>query len=170
MIKVVFSQRTLNLLWSRVRHHSPVYNHVVTCTFIVRLMVWMRVTIHPCIHETCGIKWSSPSRHNSVLVKRGQYLVKFDPFAKSAVGTPVTGRPPHRPGRAVFPHPVRRFTRFKLSVIALCIHRISLRFLYYSRPDYSKLPERFEKGCPDILPRFPPLLFSHLYAVLMPHS
>ena len=28
-----------------------------------------------------------------------------------AVGTPVTGRAPHRPGRAVFPHPVRRFTR-----------------------------------------------------------
>jgi transposase len=24
------------------------------------------------------------------------------------VGTPVTGRPPHRPGRAVFPHPVPR--------------------------------------------------------------
>ncbi|MGH8654117.1 MAG: hypothetical protein ACREYE_18985, partial [Gammaproteobacteria bacterium] len=26
----------------------------------------------------------------------------------SAVGTPVTRRPPHRPGRAVFPHPVPR--------------------------------------------------------------
>ena len=88
-----------------------------------------------------------PTRHDWGSVN---CFVKSDSFVKSAVGTPVTRRPPHRPGRAIFPHPVRRFTRFKLSVIALCIHRIPLRFLYYSRPDYSKLLERFEKGCPGI--------------------
>jgi hypothetical protein len=34
-------------------------------------------------------------------------FVNLESYA-SAVGTPVTGRPPHFPGRAVCPHPVPR--------------------------------------------------------------
>ncbi len=34
--------------------------------------------------------------------------MRFILVKSSVVGTPVTGRPPHSPGRAVFPHPVPR--------------------------------------------------------------
>ena len=37
-----------------------------------------------------------------------------------AVGTPVTQRPPHRPGRAVFPHPVPRLYSLSRKASALC--------------------------------------------------
>ena len=37
----------------------------------------------------------------------------------SAVGTPVTQRPPHSPGRAVFPHPVPRLYSLPRKAVAL---------------------------------------------------
>ena len=36
------------------------------------------------------------------------------------VGTPVTWRPPHSPGRAVFPHPVPRLYSLSRKAFALC--------------------------------------------------
>jgi hypothetical protein len=43
-----------------------------------------------------------------------------------AVGTPVTQRPPHRPGRAVFPHPVPRLYSLSRKAFALGKHSIPL--------------------------------------------
>ena len=37
-----------------------------------------------------------------------------------AVGMPVTRHPPHRPGRAVFPHPVPRLYSLPRKVSTLC--------------------------------------------------
>jgi hypothetical protein len=42
-----------------------------------------------------------------------------------AVGTPVTQRPPHRPGRAVFPHPVPRLYSLSRKAYALGKHPMS---------------------------------------------
>jgi len=42
------------------------------------------------------------------------------------VGTPVTQRPPHRPGRAVFPHPVSRMYSLSRKAFALGKHSIPL--------------------------------------------
>jgi len=42
-----------------------------------------------------------------------------------AVGTPVTRRPPHRPGRAVFPHPVPRLYSLSRKATALGKHPMS---------------------------------------------
>ena len=45
------------------------------------------------------------------------FIVILQPLA---VGTPVTQRPPHRPGRAVFPHPVPRLCSLSRKASALC--------------------------------------------------
>jgi hypothetical protein len=46
-----------------------------------------------------------------------------------AVGTPVTQRPPHSPGRAVFPHPVPRL--YSLSRKALALGKYPMSFGRY---------------------------------------
>jgi len=43
-------------------------------------------------------------------------------YVPLAVGTLVTQRPPHRPGRAVFPHPVPRLYSLSRKAFALCKH------------------------------------------------
>jgi hypothetical protein len=56
-----------------------------------------------------------------------------------AVGTPVTGRPPHRPGRAVFPHPVPRLYSLsrepsQLPVTWLNCYSLHVCSLVYAQP------------------------------------
>jgi hypothetical protein len=50
-----------------------------------------------------------------------------------AVGMPVTYHPPHRPGRAVFPHPVPRSYSLPRKTIALGKYSMFLRIHWQFR-------------------------------------
>ena len=52
------------------------------------------------------------------------------------LGTAVTRRPRHRPGRAVFPHPVPRWYSLpRRRLLAACLLLPAVRFAYMLRPD-----------------------------------
>ncbi len=86
---------------------------------------------------TCAIstKTTKTSRHIiHERIKPQQQKVKANsPRSRritSAVGTPVTRRPPHFPGRAVFPHPVPRLyslSRKAFALIAIPRSEVGLR-------------------------------------------
>jgi len=87
----------------------------------------------------------------------------------SAVGTPVTRRPPHSPGRAVFPHPVPRLDSLprKAGAHAYTLRRRcsvmrgrSLGTASSSRVKHFQLK----------LLRFPPRRLRHLHAHVMAQS
>jgi len=84
----------------------------------------------------------------------------------SAVGTPVTRRPPHSPGRAVFPHPVPRLDSRprKVGVHADTLRRLGSvmrgRSLGTASSSWVK---RFQLK----LLRFPPRRLRHVHAHVM---
>jgi len=62
--------------------------------------------------------------------------VQMQLSAISAVGTAVTRRPRHRPGRAVFPHPVPRlYSLPRRRLLAACLLLPAVRFACGLRPD-----------------------------------
>lgn len=87
-------------------------------------------------------------------------------ISTSDVGKPVTRLPRHRPGRAVFPHPVPR-----LHSLSRRTERRSLRYAKTAcfplfSVTFGQAMFNFSSvtlNCPQLkLRRFPPLRFSHL--------
>src|SRR5712691_8044588 len=62
------------------------------------------------------------------------------------VGTSVTRGPPHRPGRAVFPHPVPRLYSLSRRTKSSCIHHVLSLSLSHFREGYTYTVQRsFER-------------------------
>ena len=77
------------------------------------------------------------------------------------VGTPVTRRPPYRPGRALFPHPVPRLYSLSRKAFALCKYPMSLlrlRESWFQNPEAVYGPaegvpsETFPLAAPSVQP------------------
>jgi len=64
------------------------------------------------------------------------------------VGTPVARGPPHRPGRAVFPHPVPRLYSFSRRAKSSCKYPMRSLRLGDCRASYSQSIQRFRECFP----------------------
>jgi hypothetical protein len=73
-----------------------------------------------------------------------------------AVGTPVTQRPPHSPGRAVFPHPVLRLYSLSRKASALGKHPMSFGRYWQLWLRYTESLNSFEENLPRKAFPFPP--------------
>jgi hypothetical protein len=91
------------------------------------------------------------------------------PESISAVGTPMTRRPPHSPGRAVFPHPVPRLDSLprKACSQANNLRRLPSVMRGRSMGTASRI---WVKRTQLKLRRFPPRRLSHLNAHFMAQS
>jgi hypothetical protein len=83
--------------------------------------------------------------------------------AGSAVGTPVTRRPPHGPGRAVFPHPVPRVDSRPRKAPSQANTRRRLTSVIRGR-SMGLAAKIWVKRAQLNLRRFPPRRLSHLHA------
>lgn len=77
-----------------------------------------------------------------------QNLCRFKVGMLAAVGTPVTRRPPHRPGRAAFPHPVprlyslpRRSRSSPVNILSAIIHPPRCRAISASDTPFTAIPD-----------------------------
>jgi len=105
-------------------------------------------------------RWRINMRNAPSLNRNGR------PRLPLGVGTPVTGRPRHRPGRAVFPHPVpRSYSHRARQDFQTDTYRFVLAIILGGR-NSPRLTARQNTSQVKLL-RFPPRRFSHLKAQAM---
>jgi hypothetical protein len=112
-----------------------------------------------------GARVSSKSNTTAIV----SCIVDFSLSYSSAVGTPVTRRPPHSPGRAVFPPPVPRWDALPRQAGAQADTRRRRRAVRRGRALGTAASRRVTRG-PRTLRRCPPRRWSHVNAPVLAHA
>ena len=123
----------LSSLISSLSSRSPVQPHATTSSALTKVEPF-RSSLRLFNHS---IAYSAPFVPAAVrrTIRRSRHIVYYLPLA---VGTPVTQRPPHRPGRAVFPHPVPRLYSLARRAKSSCKYPVLSLRLGDCRAGYSQ--------------------------------